>query len=142
MEIKEVPLQKIWEIRKEVMYPSFSLEEVKLKDDELGKHLGLFVNEELVSIISLFIKNNELQFRKFATLELQQGKGYGKKLLQHVFDLAKQNNYNLIWCNARTSALGLYEKFGMKAFGESWNKNGYDFVKMRIELNNWNNKHE
>lgn len=90
MEIKEVPLQKIWEIRQKVMYPSFSFDEVKLKDDELGQHLGLFVNDELVSIISLFIKNNELQFRKLATLELQQGKGFGKQLLAYVFDLAKK----------------------------------------------------
>ncbi len=134
MEIKEVPLQKIWEIRKEVMYPDFNLDEVKLKDDELGQHLGLFVNNEFVSIISIFIKDKELQFRKFATLELQQGKGYGKQLLQHVFNLAKQNDYNLIWCNARTSALGLYEKFGMKSFGETWNQDGHEFVKMRIEL--------
>jgi phosphoribosylformimino-5-aminoimidazole carboxamide ribotide isomerase len=134
MEIKEVQIETIWQIRKEVMYPDFNLEQVKLKDDELGQHLGLFVDNKLVSIISIFIKNNELQFRKFATLKLHQEKGYGKQLLQHVFNLAKQNNCQLIWCNARTSALGLYEKFGMKSFGETWNKNGHEFIKMRIEL--------
>ena len=135
MIIKNVPLQRIWEIRKEVMYPSFSLQEVKLNNDELGQHFGIYINEEVVSIISIFIKNEVLQFRKFATLEMQQGKGYGKQLLQYVFEYAKENNCNSIWCNARIAALGLYEKFGMKSFGETWFQDGHGFIKMEIALN-------
>lgn len=134
MIIKNVPLQTIWEIRKEVMYPSFSLEEVKLIDDELGQHFGVYLNDEVLSIISIFIKNKELQFRKFATLEMHQRKGYGKQLLQYVFELAQDDNCNSIWCNARTTALGLYEKFGMKSFGETWIQDGHEFIKMKIDL--------
>lgn len=124
MKIKEIPLQTIRQIRQEVMYTGFNLEKVKLEDEELGKHLGLFINEKIVSIISIFIRNKELQFRKFATLEIEQGKGYGKQLLKYVFNWAKEDNCNLIWCNARITALGIYHKFGMKPFSDTWNKNG------------------
>lgn len=132
--IQEVPLETIWRIRKEVMYPEHTLEQVMLPNDAAGKHLGLFENGEIRTIISLFTKDHSLQFRKFATLTAHQGKGFGKYLLQHVFAEAKRNGMTAIWCNARTSAMGLYQQFGMVPFGETWEQHGHQFVKMQVSL--------
>lgn len=47
-------------------------------------------------------------------------KGYAKKLLQKTEDYARQNGANYIWCNARISALGFYEKNDYKIYGKEF----------------------
>lgn len=121
-------------MRREVMYPELSIDEVKLGDDESGNHLGLYDGDELVSVVSVFVKQNELQFRKFATHTDRQNKGYGTALLQHVMGVAEQMQCVRIWCNARTSATKFYEKFGMHATGDTWLAKGYEFIKMEKQL--------
>jgi phosphoribosylformimino-5-aminoimidazole carboxamide ribotide isomerase len=132
--IKPVPLDEIWHMRQLVMYPGESLDFVKLDDDDTGVHAGLYENKTLISVISVFDRNEDAQFRKFATLPSEQGKGYGTMLLQYVFDMALQNRKQSIWCNARLSATGIYYKFGMMPAGDTWSKYGIDFVKMEKRL--------
>ena len=134
MLIKEVPIEEIWRIRQHVMYPKETLEFVKLEDDTLGTHLGLYQGNRLLSVISLFERDKTIQFRKFATITNEQGKGYGTKLLQYVMDWAIENEKKTIWCNARLSATRLYEKFGMEQTGDSWEKYGIEFIKMQKQL--------
>ncbi len=132
VEIRSVDLSLVWQMRRDIMYPEFDIEGVKLELDQEGQHLGLYVDAELISVISLFIEKGELQFRKFCTLDNHQGKGYGSQLLQHVFEIAKQQvHVNKVWCNARVSALGFYERFGMKTTDHTYNKDGHDFVIMQ-----------
>ncbi len=116
------------------MYPGETIDFVKLEDDEKGLHWGLYEDNRLISVISLFEKDGVLQFRKFATLRSMQGKGYGTKLLQCMMDWAGKNNMKSIWCNARTQATGLYERFGMKQNGPAWEKHGIAFIKMERKL--------
>ncbi|MEW9674323.1 GNAT family N-acetyltransferase, partial [Ammoniphilus sp. 3BR4] len=52
--------------------------------------LGLFEGEQLISIVSLFVRGAEGQFRKFATLTSHQNKGYGSKLLIYVLGEAER----------------------------------------------------
>ncbi len=134
MTIAAVPLTDVWEMRREVMYPELSIDEVKLTDDESGRHLGLYEGNDLVSVVSVFVKNNELQFRKFATRVVMQNQGHGTALLQHVMDLADEMQCTRVWCNARKSATKFYEKFGMYATGDTWFANGHEFIKMEKQL--------
>lgn len=134
MIIREVPIEEIWRVRQEVMYPAETLAFVKLEDDAFGIHLGLYRDEALLSIISLFEKDKTIQFRKFATIVAEQGKGNGTALLQHVMDWATEKGAKTIWCNARLSATGLYQKFGMQQTGDSWKKYGIEFIKMQKQL--------
>ncbi|WP_342707766.1 GNAT family N-acetyltransferase [Anaerobacillus alkalilacustris] len=71
------------------MGPDKEIDYIKLKDDHYGIHFGLYQETKLVSGVSLFINNQEAQFRKFATLQEEQGKGYGSKLLDYVLNEAK-----------------------------------------------------
>ncbi len=134
MTIRKVPLDEIWKMRQAVMYPAESLDFVKLDDDASGLHWGLYNDADLISVISVFDRENEVQFRKFATLPAEQGKGYGTRLLQFVMDWSVENKKRAIWCNARTSATALYRKFGMNSTGERWQKYGIEFVKMEKQL--------
>lgn len=127
-------MEEIWQIRHAVMYPAETTDFVRLADDETGLHWGLYKRGELVSIISLFERGNTLQFRKFATIENKQGKGYGTVLLQHVMDWAVSHNKTSIWCNARSTATAMYKKFGMQQTGAGWENYGLTFIKMEKQL--------
>jgi phosphoribosylformimino-5-aminoimidazole carboxamide ribotide isomerase len=132
--IKETPLEDIWHMRHIVMYPGETLEFVKLEDDDKGFHFGLYVAGRLVSVISVFERNNVIQFRKFATDVSLQGRGYGTRLLEFVMNWAVSHNKKSIWCNARITATGMYQKFGMQPVGPGWEKYGIEFIKMEKQL--------
>ena len=134
MQIQEIPIQQVLVIRQEVMWPDKDLDFVKIPGDDVAVHLGLIDDGQLKSIISLFQENQSIQFRKFATLESEQGKGYGTILLKHIFEQFGQTGILAIWCHARVSKAKFYEKFGMKKVGETFLNNGIEYVKMERRM--------
>lgn len=134
MTIKEAPLSEVWKLRQEVMYPQASIDAVKLDDDQAGLHLGLYEGEQLLTVISLFVSDQIVQFRKFATHTAFQRKGYGTFLLQYAMEWAQASNCKMIWCNARLTATEFYQRFDMDPVGEVWEKNGIEYIKMQKKL--------
>lgn len=130
VEIKEIKGEETWSLRFEVMYPDSSIDFVKLPSDDKGVHFGLFNNKELVSVVSLFIKEKVAQFRKLATKKNVQGKGFGSDLLNYAFDYAKNLSCTKIWCNARQDKCGFYQKFEMYETSNKFRKNEIDYVIM------------
>ena len=128
--IKEIDSQKTLPIRHLVMWPNKPLNYVKLPLDNKGRHYGLYFDRKIISVISIFKSNNELQFRKFATLKEYQGNGFGTKLLNFVFDLARQENINRIWCNARVDKTNFYKRFGLEKTDVFFEKSGTKYVIM------------
>ena len=128
--IKNIQASETWDLRHRVMAPNRPFDSIKLPKDEEGLHFGLFEEEKLISVISLFIENDTAQFRKFATEISEQNKGYGSILLAHIIEESNKNNIKNLWCNARITALGFYEKFGFKAISETWMGNEIEYVKM------------
>lgn len=134
MNIKAIEASQTWQIRHEVMWPDQLFEFVKLEEDNAGLHFGVFDQEKLVSIVSCFIVNDEMQFRKLATLEDFQGKGIASKLLEYVLKLAKEKDLKKVWCNARTNKKSFYEKFKMIDTNKTFTKSGQEFTIMEILL--------
>lgn len=134
LKITAIEPSQTWKIRHEVMWPNLPYEFVQLEEDNLGFHFGAFLDEKLVSIVSCFFKDDEMQFRKLATLEEFQGKGIASQLLKHIFSLAKEKNATKIWCNARTNKKSFYEKFGMSDTHKIFTKEGQEFTIMEILL--------
>ncbi|AKQ45740.1 hypothetical protein TH63_08915 [Rufibacter radiotolerans] len=131
LEIKEISADQTWLIRQMVMWPNKPLSFVQLPDDDQGQHFGLMVDQQIISVVSLFRNGHQAQFRKFATLPTFQKRGYGSKLLEHVFSVAASQNITLVWCHARASALEFYQKMGMEPEGECFCRDGLEYVKMR-----------
>jgi len=129
-QIKKIEFTETLSIRHKVMWPNKSLAYVQLPNDKEGRHFGLFINSELISVISIFIKNNEVQFRKFATLEEFQGKGFGSKLLAFIIDIAEKENRKRIWCNARIDKTSFYHKFKLKETNISFTKGAINYLVM------------
>jgi len=128
--IIEITSEETLNIRHKVMWPDKSIDYVRVTNDDKGRHFGLFINDTMISVISLFIINKEAQFRKFATLNDYQGKGFGTLLLKEIMNIVKHNNLNKVWCNARMDKSNYYAKFGMKVTDNTFVKGGIQYVIM------------
>ncbi|MCY1557896.1 Acetyltransferase (GNAT) domain protein [compost metagenome] len=81
-------------------------------------------------MVSLFIKDDEAQFRKFAILPAFQQQGLGSKLMKELIAYAYQQKLTKLWCNARINAKGFYLKFGFVETGQPYQVAGVDYIKM------------
>jgi len=87
-------------------------------------HFGLFLENKLVGVISAFQVKNKLfseeiqyQIRGMAVLEEFQKRGFGEQLLQFCENEIRIKKGELIWFNARQTALGFYKKLGYAIIG-------------------------
>lgn len=134
IKIQEISAADTWELRQKVMWPQKHISYVKLEDDMEGIHYGLYKNNQLVSVVSLFIDNNRAQFRKFATDESEQGNGYGSKLLLHLMTVVRNKGVSSLWCNARLAKAAFYEKLGLKVIDGIFIKGEKEYVVMAMDL--------
>ena len=82
------------------------------------------IDEETVELKAMYLKK-----------ELR-GKGYGKKLIQHAIDQAKQLKYKTILLDSQSrykAALSLYRQYGFQET-QRYNDNKYADVFMRLDL--------
>ena len=128
--IVQITSEETLSIRHKVMWPNKPIDYVQLTNDAEGKHFGYFTNDILISVISLFVENNEAQFRKFATLKEFQGKGFGSELLNELMRISAKEQLSKIWCNARINKIDYYSKFGMKETNNQFIKGGISYVIM------------
>ncbi|WP_445490813.1 GNAT family N-acetyltransferase [Niallia sp. 03133] len=134
MEIMRINKEQTWELRQKVMWPDKNIDYIKLPDDDQSIHYGLFKGEKLLSIITLHTEQDEAQFRKFATLKEEQGKGIGSKLLDHVIAESAKMGIKRLWCNARQNKTSFYQKFGLKATDQVFEKGGIGYVIMEMYI--------
>ena len=132
--IKQIELQDTYAIRQEAMYQGLDTSLIKIESDKEGLHYGLFYENNLVSVISLFYTDDSVQFRKFATLPLYQNKGFGTRLLKFILALVKSQDQKKIWCNARKSKQEFYSKLGFKTTDIEFIKNQIAYIQMNLEL--------
>ena len=134
MEIKRIHWQETIPIRHKFLWPREQPEFCHVEGDAQAWHFGGFVNEQLVSVGSVYPHGECARLRKFATITEYQGKGIGSKLLAEVFSTAKKNGVVCLWCNARESAISFYERFGMKPKGNKFFKETVPYYKLNVEL--------
>jgi predicted GNAT family N-acyltransferase len=134
VQIEQIRYELTWRIRHEVMYPDLPFSAIKLPADPDGVHFGLYAGDQLTSVVSVFYQGRCYQFRKLATLNAAQGKGYGSMLLSYIIAYITREGADTIWCNARVSALKFYEKFGFRQKGDYFSEHGIDFVIMELQL--------
>lgn len=128
--IREIQAYETWALRQQVMWPNMPISYVKIKYDHKGTHYGLYQDDMLTSVISLFVENRTAQFRKFATLKSAQGKGLGSLLLTHLLTQVHEQNIHRTWCNARADKASFYERFGFTSTAEKFSKGGIEYVIM------------
>jgi len=96
-------------------------------NDSATQHFGAFQNEKLLGIASLFRaempempKLSAFQLRGMAVSPEARDAGLGRALTLACIEFGKNNRAELLWCNARTSALAFYRKLGFQIVGEEF----------------------
>lgn len=132
--IQYITAEETLNMRRDMLYPGWGLDDVRISDDAEGLHFGVFEGKELVTIVSLFFNGKRAQFRKLATVTGRQRKGYGSLLLKHLMEVCRQHQVNTLWCNARTTAEEFYQQLGFKRCSELFYKDNIAYYKMEISL--------
>lgn len=121
-------------IRHKVLWPNKPVSFCKVQGDEEARHYGVYIDEKLVCVASVFSDMNIARLRKFATLPSYQGRGIGSQLINFIFNELKKDGVEVFWCDARKTAAGFYQKFGMKQQGGEFIKSGVLYYKMEVKL--------
>ena len=134
MDIREISATETRPLRGEVLRPGQPAENLVYPgDDAPGSfHAGAFLDGTLVGIASVFPEpmplvpdadidpNNAFRLRGMATRADLQGRGIGRATLQRCIEHVRASGADLLWCNARTSALGFYAPFGFAPIGDAF----------------------
>ena len=128
-DIRKISAQETFTVRHPVLRSGKPIESCHFDGDDFAttQHFGLYENDKIEGVISLF-KNvnplfetkNQAQIRGMAVLKNNQGKGFGRLLVEHSEKILKIQNESLIWFNARESAVGFYQKMGYEIIGNSF----------------------
>ena len=102
-------------------------------DDAPGSfHAGAVVNGEIVGIATVYPEPmplaaeteldpaNAFRLRGMATRPDLQGTGVGRAVLARCIEHAAEARADLLWCNARVSALGFYRRLGFETVGDTF----------------------
>jgi len=129
MEIRPITSREARTVRLPVLRAGLPPESAILDhDDDPGtRHFGAFEGERLVGVATFFAEPCPLRpgprawrLRGMATLADRQGRGAGSRLVAEGVGVARADDAALMWCNARLSARGFYEKLGFVAVGDEF----------------------
>ena len=125
--IEQIRPELTWRLRQRVLYPESKLYEMEMEEDNHGYHFAAFKDNDIIAVVSLFNKDTDWQFRKFAVDAGVQNMGIGKTMLQHITDFSITGGGTRLWCNARDTAIGFYLKYGFSHTGRLFSKNGFNY---------------
>ena len=129
IEIKRIASKDTFLVRQPVLRAGKPIESCVFDGDDLETtvHFGLFYDENLAGVISVFENKNDIfndafqmQIRGMAVLEQYQKKGYGNFLINSIEEYAKSQKASLVWFNARESAVAFYEKLNYTIVGSAF----------------------
>ena len=106
-------------------------------DAEPTFHLAAFEDGEVVGVASFMREPMPgrkdvpaWRLRGMAVEERLRGRQVGKRLVDRGIELTREAGGELLWCNARGTAVGFYERMGWTAVGEYFEEHGLPHVVM------------
>lgn len=82
-------------------------------------HVGVSCRSELISVGSFFPQQHSkfsvshaYRLRAMATMPNYHSKGSGRVLIEFALGVLRERKVDLLWCDARLSAVGFYERLG------------------------------
>ena|ERR1051326_5864857 len=129
IEIRQITAAETIPLRHSVLRPGRPVEQATFPGDDAPgtAHFGAFKDGELLCIASLFaapLPGQEgvqaFQLRGMATDLAARGLGLGTAIVEACAVYARQNGAKLLWCNARTDAVGFYLGLGFEIVGNEF----------------------
>ena len=108
--IKRISPEQTYLLRREILRKNLPQESHEFNGDfdDQTFHLGYFVEDRIVGIITVLQNGEIAQIRGMAVSEDYQGKGIGKKLVEKVEEILGEAQIQKIWMNARETAAEFY----------------------------------
>lgn len=127
--VKKITYSDTFPIRSAVLRQGKPIETCFFLGDDADDttHFGLFYENKIIGVASLFNVSNEkfeqknqFQLRGMAVLRDYQGLGYGNLILVEVCNFVKAKKGQVLWFNARENAVKFYQNFGFSVLGNSF----------------------
>jgi len=134
MDVRTISWQQTIPLRHSVLWPDKEPEFCHVDGDKDALHFGVFVGEKLVCVASVYLSSNKARLRKFATDIGYQNQGIGSLMLRHILQYLQNTPVAFFWCDARESALGFYQRFGMLECSERFYKADVAYLRMEVAL--------
>jgi len=122
---RRVTVEEILPLRHRILRAGLPFETASFDGDHdaNARHYAVISDARPVCCLSLVPSEWEgrpaWQLRGMATDGQQQGRGLGRRLLElAVAESRRDEPHRIFWCNARTSAIGFYEKLGWRVMSE------------------------
>ena len=112
---------------------AFSLDELEEEKDNLL--IGAFEDGDILGCCMLVEETPGMaKLRQMAVLNVLQGKGIGRALMQFAENLARDHGYRALTMHARKNAVGFYEKMGYRVKGPEFLEVSIPHYEMEKEL--------
>lgn len=126
MIVKPIAYLQTYDLRHRVLRPHQPVEAAHYLEDHQVDcfHFGAFEQDQLIGVVSLYQEDHpelsggfHYRLRGMAVEPKKQDLGVGKRLLQRSVKWLQERKTSYLWCNARVSAAGFYEKQGFLTHG-------------------------
>jgi predicted GNAT family N-acyltransferase len=113
-------------LRSTVLRNNIPEQECVFDTDDIGFHLGAFVDDELVSVATFFpedypdLGSGGYRLRGMATALVFSRQGYGARLIAFAMLELQKKGASYLWCNARKSAVDFYKKLNFQIISEEF----------------------
>ncbi len=117
LELRAIPLAHTRALRRDVLRPYLTVEELAEHEPNDAVAYGAFDGDELIAVGLVGPEGGPglWRVRGMATKPEARGRGAGTEVLQALVQHATANGATSLWCNARKRALSLYERAGFEA---------------------------
>ena len=145
--IRRAKVAEIFPLRHAVLRPGRPVTYSVYSEDDGAVHVGAWDDDVLVGCATVFPEpwpGNELmdavadawRLRGMAVDPSTQGSGVGRRVLEEGAAAAREGGASVLWANARTSALGFYQRMGWRIVGDEFiaSDSGLPHFPMALEL--------
>ncbi len=122
LDLRSVPLGQTRSLRRDVLRPYMTVEELALHEPPDAVAFGAFDGDELVAVglVGPEGEPGDWRVRGMATKPEARGRGAGTSVLDALVRHATAHGATRLWCNARTPALSLYMRAGFETTSEEF----------------------
>jgi GNAT superfamily N-acetyltransferase len=125
-EVRVVPPDETVALRQRVLRPHQSVEELRAQGDG-APQVAVYLDGVVVACASVRPepmpgdpRDGDWRLRGMASAPDVRGQGYGAAALQGAVEYATERGARRLWCNARSAAVGFYERYGWRTVGEEF----------------------
>lgn len=133
-EFRTISTAQTLPFRQAMLWPDRPITHVMVPGDDTALHLGAYDGPKLIAVGSFYPDATQARLRKLAVMPAYRGSGLGSNLVLHGVGLMRDKGLQQLWCDARYSARGFYDRLGFTISDDVFEKSGIAYVLARLEL--------